>query len=260
MADLDESLLAAATAEAEKSEGKEAVVETTDALMDEEPAEEEASSEGAVEAAAGDEENESEPEKPSKKSAADTIRALKAERNAERAERDKLIAERATYAAKLEAFEQQQRAGVSAAERRAEEDRLAMLDPVERQAYEANTRAQNLEHRLNTMHFEMQDNTDRAIFQSKADHDPLIAKFRDQVETMLNEDRKKGFSASREEYLNILVGREVRKDAAAKLSAKKASAGKRIDAATSKTPSGRGDVGGSRKGTSEEDRLRGVLI
>lgn len=201
-----------------------------------------------------------EPEKPSKKSASDTIRALKAERNAERAEREKLIAERATYAAQLEELRQQKQAQASAAERKAEEDRLALLDPAERTAYEANKRAQSLEHRLNLMQMQMQDATERAVFQSQAAHDPLIAKYKDQVEQMLEEDRKKGFSAPREAYLDILVGRAVRQESAKALIKKKESASKRIDAATSKPASARGDVAGSKKGKSEEDRLRGVLI
>jgi hypothetical protein len=200
------------------------------------------------------------PAKPTKRSAADEIRKLKAERNEERAEREKLIAERATYAAQLEHLRQQKDAEKSAADRKAEEDRLALLDPTERAAYSADKRAQQLEHRLNLMQMQMQDNTDKAIFRAKAAHDPLVAKYAEQVEQMLQDDVKKGFSAPRDTYLQILVGKAVIENSAKELSKKKAAASKRIDTVTGKSASARGDVAGSKKGSSEEDRLRGQLI
>jgi hypothetical protein len=196
--------------------------------------------------------------KPSR--ANDTIRALKEERKADRLEKEKLIAERATYAAQLENIRQQQQQQQSNADRRAEEDRLALLDPQERAIYQANEKANSLEHRLNLMQMQMQDNTDKAIFHAKSAHDETYAKYADQVEEMYQEGLKRGVTAPREELHSLILGRALKKDMAAKLSQKKATAGKRIDTVTSKPASARGDVAGSRQGKSEEDRLRGVLI
>ncbi len=258
MPDLDESLLAAATAEANKDKPAEIVKEDTAEEIVEDTAEE--TIEETAKDSTGDKEGDPEQEKPSKKSASDTIRALKAERNAERLERERLISELAASKAVEHEREQQRAAAATAAERRAEEDRLALLDPTERKAYDADTRARGLENRLNHMQLQMQDATDRAIFQSKAAHDPLVEKYKDQVEEMLNNDRKKGYAATREEYLNFIVGRAVRAESEKTLSKKRETAGKRIDAVTSKSASARGSVAESKQGNSEEDRLRGVLI
>lgn len=192
--------------------------------------------------------------------ASDTIRALKEERKADRLEKEKLIAERATYAAQLEHFRQQQHAEQSNAQRREEEDKLALLDPQERAVYDANQRSNKLEHRLNLMQMQMQDNLDKAAFHAKSSTDETYAKLADQVEEMYQEGLKRGVTAPREELHSLLLGRELKKDMATKLSQKKANATKRIDTVTSKPASARGDVAGSRQGKSEEDRLRGVLI
>jgi hypothetical protein len=191
---------------------------------------------------------------------ANQLKEERAERAKDRDERDKIIAERAIYAAQLEQIKQQQYAGQSAAAKRAEEERLSLLDPTERAAYNAQQKANNLEYRLNQMELQRQDDRDRSEFTSKAAKDPLVEKYKDRVESMLQEDRKKGFSASRESYLNFIVGEAIRKDAEKKYSAKKDAAGKRIDTVTSRPAKARGDVTSTKKGKTEEDRLRGVLI
>lgn len=261
----EDSLLNSLTAavEAEKAGDTEPKVEDKEAPAEDSEKED---TEEAKEDVVADEDADGEPElddapaKPTKKSASDTIRALKAERNQERADREKLIAELAAAKALEHEREQRKLSEQSAAERKAQEDRLALLDPQERATYDLREQNKALEHRLNLMEFKSQDNTDRAIFQSKAAHDPLVAKYVEEVEQMRQSDLKKGYAAPREEYLNFIVGREVRKNAAADLSKKKSAASKRIDTATAKPVSARGDVAGSKQGKSEEDRLRGVLI
>lgn len=196
---------------------------------------------------------------------ANQLKEERAEREKERKEKEQLIADKATYAARLEEIEKRQQAGQSDAQRRAEEDRLALLDPTERAAYQANQKAQNLEYRLNQMESQRQDDVDRAEFRSKASSDPLVEKYKDQVEAMRQQDLKRGFVASRDSYLNFIVGEAIRKDASKKLSSKKEAAGKRVDSVTSKSASARGDVKGSKKLDPDslealEERLRGRII
>lgn len=200
-----------------------------------------------------------EPVKPASRSQ-ERIRALNDRLKVESAEKEKLIYERATAQAQLDQMRQQQQAVQSAAERRAEEERMALLDPSERQLYQANQQLRTLEHRLNQMELQRHDDQDRANFHAKAAHDETYAKYAEQVEGMYQDGLKRGVSASREDLHSYILGKELKKDLATKVSKKKESASKRIESVTSKPASARGDVTGSKKGKSEEDRLRGVLI
>jgi hypothetical protein len=200
-----------------------------------------------------------EPVKPPSRSQ-ERIRALNDRLKAEAAEKERLIHERAVAQAQLEHLRQQQQAVQSAAERKAEEDRLALLDPSERALYQANNQLRTLEYRLNQMELQRRDDQDRANFHAKAAHDETYAKYADQVEEMYQDGLKRGVSASREDLHSYILGKELKKDLATKVSKKKESAGKRIESVTSKPASARGDVTSSKKGKSEEDRLRGVLI
>lgn len=179
---------------------------------------------------------------------------------AERKEKEKLIAERAAYQAQLENIRERERVQQSDADRRAEADRLALLDPAERAAYHAEQKANNLERRLNMLQMQMHDNGDKATFSAKAAHDPLYAKHMDEVEAMFQDGLSKGVRSSREDLLAYTIGREALKNRPADAAKKKSSAGKRIDSVTSKPATARGDVAGSKKGKSLEDRLAGVQI
>lgn len=259
MADEEDTLVASVAAAESKEEKLADSVETeeTDKNVEEE-SKEEAAAEGEEIADQADGQ-EDEPEKPVSRSQA-RIQKLSSELKAEREDRERLIAERATAQAQLEHFRQQQQAIRSDADKKAEEDRLALLDPSERAAYTATQKANQLEYRLNLLQMQMQDNADKAAFHAKAAHDETYGKYADQVEEMYQEGLKRGVSAPREELHSLILGRELKKDMAKKLSQKKESASKRIDTVTSKPASARGDVAGSKKGKSEEDRLRGVLI
>jgi hypothetical protein len=274
MSDEEDTLLAslteAATADAKKDEKptEQAEEDKNDQEEHEDTSEnaesaEEGSSESEQDAEQSedvDSESDDVPVKPAKRGASETIRALKAERKQAQADRERLIAENARKDALLEERRIQQEQARTDAQRRAEEERLSLLSPEEKMAYHADQRARSLEQRLNLMQMQMQDNADKAVFHSKAAHDPLVAKYADQVEAMYQEGLRRGAVAPREELLNLVVGREIRKESEKNLSKKKESAKKRIDSATSKPASARSDVAGSKKGKSEEDRLRGVLI
>ncbi len=243
----------------EKEEGSEQEQESDTEETEEGAKDNEESSEKTDEEATEEEES-AETEKPSKRSASETIRTLKAERNAERAEREKLITERATALAQLEFVRQQQQQFQSNEQRVAEEKRLSLLDPQERAIYQANQKAAALEFRLNQMEVSQADYRDKAEFQAKAAYDETYSKYADQVEHMYQEGLARGVRASREDLLAYQVGKELLKDKNSKANDKKKAAGKRIDSVTSKPANARGDVAGTKKGKSEEDRLRGVLI
>lgn len=188
------------------------------------------------------------------------IRKQQEELKSERADKERLIHERAVAQAQLENLRNQQRELQSASERRAEEERLSLLDPQERQLYQSNQQIRNLEWRLNQMEVQRKDDQDRANFHAKAAHDETYAKYVDKVEEMYQDGIKRGVHASREDLHSYILGRELKKDLSAKISKKKESASKRIDSVTSKPATARGDVSDSKKGKSVEDRLRGVSI
>lgn len=197
---------------------------------------------------------------------ANQLKEEKAERERDRKEREQLIAEKAAYAAKLEQYEKQQEAGKTVADRRAEEERLSLLTDSERAAYFAQQKATQLEHRLNELERKRQDDMERAEFRAKAAYDPLVEKYADRVEQLRQDDIKRlGMAASRDSYLNFIVGEAMRKDATKKASSKKEAADKRIDSVTSKSAKARGDVSGTKKGKGDsleelEARLRGVVF
>lgn len=191
---------------------------------------------------------------------ANQLKQEREERVRDRKERDELIADRARKEAELEHYRKQQSDNQSASQRKAEEERLALLDPTERAVYEANTRAKNLEHRLNQLEFQRIQDQDRDRFHAKAAVDPTYGKYADQVEEMYQEGLKRHVSAPREELHSLILGRELKKDMAKKASGKKEAAKKRIDTVTSKSATARGDVTGSKSGKTVEERLAGVLI
>lgn len=267
MADTEEDSLLASLAQAASSE-KPKEQETDTVEENEEPevdAEDEEQDEPAVAQKGSDDSDEDEEPKTRGQNRhqklANELKQEREERARERKERDELIAERARYAAKLEHYEQQQTAGRSAADRQAEEQRLSLLDPAERVAYNAQQTSSRLEQRLNQMQIQHQDDRERSEFRSKGSSDPLVEKYADRVEQMRQDDIKKlGVAAPRDAYLNFIIGESVRKNAASKISSKKKSADKRIDSVTSKSVGARGDVKGSKSGKTVEERLAGVLI
>lgn len=191
---------------------------------------------------------------------ANQLKEEREERQKDKEEREKLIAEKAGYAARLEEYERRQQAGQSEAHKRAEEERLSLLTDSERATYHTQRKNQELEYRLNHMEQQRQDDLDRSEFRAKAATDPLVEKYKDEVERLRKEDLKRGLSAPRDAYLNFIVGEAIRKNAASKISSKKKSADKRIDSVTSKPVGARGDVKGSKSGKTVEERLAGVLI
>lgn len=230
------------TAEPSEDEGQEAEdgEETTDEAG-EEPAEEQ------------------EPAKPVGRAQA-RIQKLAQEKDAERAEKEKAINERAVAVAQLELLREQQRSVQSDAQRRAEDERLALLAPEDRALHESNQRVAALEYRLNQMEISRQDDQDRANFHAKAAHDEVYKKYADDIEAAYQDGKNRGVTAPREELLAWKLGKELLKNRQTATTKKKETAVKRIESVTSKPVNARGGTTGAKTSKTEEDRLRGVLI
>ena len=255
----DKEVIETTTPDTEAKDG--AAVETTEGADENEDSEIEGEGQENEEGSESQENEEVEEvvEKPVGRAQA-RIQKLSSELKAEREDREKLIAERAVAQAQLENLRQQQLAVQSQRDRQAEEERLALLDPQERALYQANNQLRQLEHRLNQMEMQRSDDRDRANFHAKAAHDEMYAKYAEEVEQSYQDGLRRGVSAPREDLLAWRIGKELLQNKNSDGAKKKAAASKRIDTVTSKPASARGDVAGSKKGKSVEDRLNGVLI
>lgn len=199
------------------------------------------------------------PEKPVGRAQA-RIQRQQEEIKAGREREERLISERATYAAQLEQLRQQQQETQSASQRKVEDERLASLSPDERALYQLQQQNRSLEHRLNRMEMQRMDDQDRANFHAKAAHDEVYKKYADDIEAAYQDGLKRDVRAPREELLAWKLGKELLKDRETKGGKKKETAGKRIETVTTKPVSARGGAAGSKTSKTEEDRLRGVLI
>lgn len=143
-----------------------------------------------------------------------------------------------------------------------EAERLAAMDPTEREIYTSRKEIQSNKQALAFMNFKIEDSSDKSNYSAKSIVNPLYAKYADRVEAKLQEMRKGGQNSTREVVLDFLVGRDARlKAEQSDPGAKRRKAASRVDAARSKPAKGRSDAGGYKpKGKSAEDRLDGVLI
>lgn len=250
----------------ENNELQQQPTEETEKVVPEQAETEEEAQEGAPEETA--EESEApedtdegqEPEdKPAGRAEA-RIRKLAAEAKAEREEKEKLSREKAEWQAEREQARRQREEERFAEQRKEEEARLALLDPQERALFESNRRVQTLEYRMQQMELRRIDDQDKAAFHAKASYDETYAKYADQVEDLYQKNISQGINSSREALHSYVLGEQLKKDLATKSTKKKESASKRIDSATAKPASAKGDVAGTKKGKSAEERLSGVLI
>ncbi len=245
-------------ADAEKVKTEE-VKPVDEEVVEEEGTEEDEGAETDDESTAEEGKSVQEEKKPVSR-AQERIRRQAEELKVERAEKEKAIAERAGYAAQLEILRQQQYAAQSDAQRKAEEQRLSLLAPEERAQYESAKKINELEWKLNQLAAQREDDKDRANFHAKAIHDETYGKYAEKVENMYQEGLSRGVRASREDLLAYQLGKELLKNKDSKAVEKKNAASKRIESVTSTPANAKGDVAGTKKGKTEEDRLRGMLI
>ena len=187
-----------------------------------------------------------------------TIRVQKIEK-----ERDSERARAAELQNRLNEILTAQRQPQDDAARRAEEARVAQMDPLERKEYEQQKKIDALESQVANLGFAQQDGLDRARFEAKAEINPVYKKYAEAVESTLQEMRAKNVNTTREALLTYKLGEAQRK----KLEAgegegrrRREAAQARVSKANGRPANLRGDNSGSSRGKTEEDRLRGIQI
>ena len=187
-----------------------------------------------------------------------TIRVQKLER-----ERDEEREQRAALQARLDAVLAGQTNQQTEAARQAEAERIAKMDPAEREKYQSDQKIRQLEAQVQNLGFAQTDGLDRARFEAKAELNPIYKKYAPQVERTLQEMRAKGVNATRESILTYKLGEAARKKLEAgsgQSQRRKDAAQGRVNKAQGKPANLRGDSGTQRRGDNVEDRLRGVQI
>lgn len=127
------------------------------------------------------------------------------------------------------------------------EQRLALLDPIDRMRVEMQE-AQNVSTRqMQAMAFTMQDSGDKATFDAKSLVDPLYAKWAPKVESFLTDLRSKGQNVAREQALKYLIGE-------AALAGRKVSSGKQRQEAAGRVARNRTQPSNARSDTQADRR------
>jgi hypothetical protein len=107
----------------------------------------------------------------------------------------------------------------------------------------------------------MADGNDRSSFNMLAAVDSTAAKFKDRVETLFQENLRKGNFINRETILNHEIGAAMRRKAQLKAPGERRQAANRVQRQQTRNGNPRGDVQGSRRGEKTlEERLSDVTI
>lgn len=160
---------------------------------------------------------------------------------------------------------QSQHPDQSEAARRAEADRIAAMDPNERERYLDKQELAALKAQVNGLGFSQKDGLDKARFEAKAEVDPIYKKYASAVEKTLQDMRAQGVDTTREAILTYKVGeaalkRKSEKDSVKLQDANKRAAKTRVASVEGRSSNSRGDSSGTSRGKTEEDRLRGMQI
>lgn len=149
-----------------------------------------------------------------------------------------------------------------AAALKAEADRIAAMEPVDRVKYEADKKISALQSQLNGLGFHITDASDKASFEAKATINPIYKKYLPAVEKDLADMRKNGVNTTREAILTYKIGEDARKRLEQKGNGeqRRRAAANRVETARGRPANGRSDQGTSRSEKSLEDRLRGVQL
>ena len=185
----------------------------------------------------------------------DRIRAL--DERARKAETEKTQLQQ-----QLQQIMAQQQANQQAQQAQADNERMALMDPAERQAYVAQQVAHRTQQQLQHVQLQLADTTDLTQYQMKAAANPIYARYADRVEQTLADLRSKGMTAAREKVLAFVIGEDALRKAAP---GGKAKAGaQRVAAAKGRPVSARGDGRAASSGgddvASLASRLRGVQL
>lgn len=173
---------------------------------------------------------------------ANRIQTLAAERAAEKARADALERELAEIRS-----QRQQQSQLEA--QRAEQERLALMDPAERLEHQMNQRLARIE-------FQSWDANDRVAFESMAAGNPAVARLKAEVEQTFQAQVAQGKPIDRQTIAAFLIGQKALAAAPrARAAGKRASeAGKERN--TARPASGRGDVPAARNRSADPAAAR----
>ena len=228
-------------------------VETTeDETTEQEVESEDIETEGPVSAPEGDE--------TTKGRASARIQTLAAERKAERERADKAEREMSYLKAQMEAVQRQIHTGSIQKDAVAEAELLAQMDPIQRVQYEADKKIDDLKSEFQRLQLSSTDNQDKATFLSKAQLDPVRAKYADKVEQTLSEMRAKGLNAPRDDLYYYLLGKAMAEQKANGKSPERKAAQTRVETTQGRSSSIRSDAIGGGRGKTAEERLTDVIL
>lgn len=180
-------------------------------------------------------------------------RAQEAEQRAEAAERRAAEAEARANARAQHEFAQ------------AEQQRIAAMDPYERQAYEAAQREQGLRNQINQIQVQTWASNDRADFRDACADKPHLAKIKDEVERTFQERLRAGQPVDRNTIAAYILGKKLIEGGAKKARQSQAAAAENRQAQAARPGSARSDAGGGRgagerRGVTLAQKLDGVNI
>ena len=186
-------------------------------------------------------------ERVSRQPASETIRTLRAERQrAEQLARDQAL--------RLEALErtiqQQSRPDPALQARQAQEEaeRVAMMAPHEVAQYYANKSAQQMQQQMHAAQRQQMDALDRMDFRSQVATNPLAKKFEPDVERVVAEQARNGFSIKREEALAYVVGKAMIAKAGTAAKGQRVAGAARVASQTTRRATPGGDVQNDARG------------
>jgi hypothetical protein len=126
-------------------------------------------------------------------------------------------------------------------------EKLALMDPAEKMAFEANEKVTQLQNETVKTQLMMADMMDKNAYGLLCTSDPVAKKYAGEVEAALAEMRKNGTQAPRETLLNYIIGKHAREDAKKgnvrkQTRAEKEAAAARVAKSKGAGTSARGDV------------------
>lgn len=136
------------------------------------------------------------------------------------------------------------------------EQRLAAMDPYERDLYIRDERLARLEGQLQATQHQALETTDAISFRALCAENPLVNKLKDDVEKVFKENKAKGTVVPREVIASYLLGQQIMKKGAKAVTKAATEAAGRKAAQAGKPTGSRGDAPASGKREVNEQEAR----
>lgn len=191
------------------------------------------------------------------------VQSVVNERNAAKAEAQRLQAELAQRQQREEALQRQmamqQQQQLAMQQQRAMQQQLEQMSPQDQVAYMMQQQEMRMQQQMMQMQLQTIDLQDRASFEQLQREDPRAAKLKDEVETQLNKMRANGMNASRRDvYAWVLGQRVLAGGKVSKAKAKTAAAGN-VRRQTTTPRNARSDTAGGRNKAATFEELEARL-